>query len=67
MREGTPTRRGLVSIALAVTLLLGAVAVGADRLGYRPPDNQTIAIAVRALENRVARLEARVRRLERGR
>jgi hypothetical protein len=49
-----------------IIMAMGA-AVSSGGSQYRPPDNQTIAVAVRALENRVARLEARIRRLERGR
>lgn len=59
----------LIAFSMFCVLILGAVvAVGGERsrnFGYVPPDNQTIAVAVRNLEEKVQRLEKRIRTLER--
>jgi len=61
-----PMRWGLVVIVAVFTLVTAIVVTRVEAApGYRPPDNQTIAIAVRNLERKVEKLEARIKRLER--
>lgn len=55
---------------LVATVVMAGIVFSAPpqpRYGYRPPNNQSIALAVRDLEIKVRKLEARIRRLERGR
>ena len=53
-----------ILLAIAISVITFAAVRTANAIQIIPPDNMTIARAVRDLENEVDRLERRVRRLE---